>query len=166
MNVEINKEFIERLYNIPWFHNCDEDIKDLGIKVSSKEEAIKRNSSTKWANTVMGFQGDLTVKLSKRQLSHDGDEYKLWNGLANECKSIYTPKLDEIWAAKLELADLNTKEIINMVRFCVLAIIMSDAYRNIVPVDTFFENLLKIYESGHLPCGWSGKKDKGTFYVY
>jgi hypothetical protein len=43
---------------------------------------------------------------------------------------------------------------------------MADAYKNIVPVDGFFENLLKIYESGYLPCGWSGKKDKGTFYIY
>jgi len=74
--------------------------------------------------------------------------------------------LDDVWATKLEEIGLNTKEVINMVRFCVLDIVMADAYRNIVPVDAFFENLMKIYESGHLPCGWSGKKDKGTFYIY
>ena len=74
--------------------------------------------------------------------------------------------LDDVWTRKLEEKELNTKEIINMVRFCVLHIVMADAYRSIVPVDAFSEKLLKIYESGHLPCGWSGKKDKGTFYIY
>lgn len=166
MNVEINKKLVERLYSIPWFQNCGEDIPSLGIRVLSKEEVIKFNSSIKWGNTVLDFQSDLTVKLSKRQISHEGNEYKLWNGMVNEWKNIYLPKLDDVWATKLEEIGLNTKEVINMVRFCVLDIVMADAYRNIVPVDAFFENLMKIYESGHLPCGWSGKKDKGTFYIY
>ena len=166
MNVEINKKLVERLYGIPWFQNCGEDIPGLGIRVLSKEEVIKFNSSIKWGNTVLDFQSDLTVKLSKRQISHEGNEYKLWNGMVNEWKNIYLPKLDDVWATKLEELGLNTKEVINMVRFCVLDIVMADAYRNIVPVDAFFENLMKIYESGHLPCGWSGKKDKGTFYIY
>ena len=166
MNVEINKKLVERFYGIPWFQNCGEDIPGLGIRVLSKEEVIKFNSSIKWGNTVLDFQSDLTVKLSKRQISHEGNEYKLWNGMVNEWKNIYLPKLDDVWATKLEELGLNTKEVINMVRFCVLDIVMADAYRNIVPVDAFFENLMKIYESGHLPCGWSGKKDKGTFYIY
>lgn len=166
MYVEINKDLVEHLYSIPWFQNCGEDIPHLGLKVSTKEEVIKRNASIKWGNTVLDFQGDLTVKLSKRQISHEGDEYKLWNGMVNEWKSTYLPKLDDIWTARLGETGLNTKEIFNMVRFCVLAIVMADAYKNIVPVEDFFENLLKIYESGHLPCGWSGKKDKGTFYIY
>lgn len=166
MNVEINKKLVEHLYGIPWFQNCGENIPGLGIRVLSKEEVIKFNSSIKWGNTVLDFQSDLTVKLSKRQISHEGNEYKLWNGMVNEWKNIYLPKLDDVWATKLEEIGLNTKEVINMVRFCVLDIVMADAYRNIVPVDAFFENLMKIYESGHLPCGWSGKKDKGTFYIY
>ncbi len=166
MDAGINKELVERLYSIPWFQNCGEDIPHLGLKVSSKDEVIKRNSSIKWGNTVLDFQGDLTVKLSKRQIAREGDEYNLWNGMVNEWKSTYLSKLDDVWTTKLEEKELNTKEIINMVRFCVLHIVMADAYRSIVPVDAFSENLLKIYESGHLPCGWSGKKDKGTFYIY
>ena len=166
MDAGINKEFVERLYSIPWFQNCGEDIPGLGIRVLSKEEVIKFNSSIKWGNTVLDFQGDLTVKLSKRQIAREGDEYKLWNGMVNEWKNIYLPKLDGVWVTKLEEIDLNTKEVINMVRFCILDIVIADAYRKIVPVDAFFENMMKIYESGHLPCGWSGKKDKGTFYIY
>lgn len=166
MSVEINKELVDHLYSIPWFKNCGEDNPHLGLKVSSVDEVIKRISSVKWGNTVLDFQGDLTVKLSKRQLANEGDENKLWNGLVNEWKTSYLPQLDEVWRANLEEKGLNTKEIINMVRFCVLDIVMADAYRSISPVDDFFNNLLKIYESGHLPCGWSGKKDKGTFYIY
>ena len=64
MYVEINKDLVEHLYSIPWFQNCDEDIPHLGLKVSTKEEVIKRNASIKWGNTVLDFQGDLTVKLS------------------------------------------------------------------------------------------------------
>lgn len=166
MSLEINQKMVERLCAIPWFQNCGKDVSNLGLKVSSKEEVIKRNSSLKWGNTVLDFQGDLTVKLSKREISHEGDENKLWNGLVKEWKQTYLPQLDEVWCTKLEELGLNTKEVISMVRFCVLDIVMTDAYRSIFPVDDIFERLLEIYESGHLPCGWSGKKDKGAFYIY
>ena len=84
MDAGINKELVERLYSIPWFQNCGEDIPPLGLKVSSKDEVINRNSSIKWGNMDLDFQGDLTVKLSKRQIAREGDEYKLWNGMVNE----------------------------------------------------------------------------------
>ena len=60
-DVEINKKLVERLYGIPWFQNCGDDIPSLGIRVLSKEEVIKFNSSIKWGNTVLDFQSDLTV---------------------------------------------------------------------------------------------------------
>ena len=59
--MEINKKLVERLYGIPWFQNCGDDIPSLGIRVLSKEEVIKFNSSIKWGNTVLDFQSDLTV---------------------------------------------------------------------------------------------------------
>ena len=30
----------------------------------------------------------------------------------------------------------------------------------------FFDRMLKIYLSGHLPCGWSGEYPEGKFFVY
>ena len=40
-----------------------------------------------------------------------------------------------------------------------------EALKNIIPVTSFWENLLKIYEAGYLPCGWKGKKSEGKFYI-
>lgn len=166
MTIEINKKLVERLYGIPWFQNCGEEIPNLGLKVSSKGEVFKRNSSLKWHNMVLDYQGDITSKLCLRRIHGEGDEEKLWNGLVDEWKTAYLPRVEGVWKVNLEKVGLNTKDINDMVRFCVLDIVMADAYKSIVSMDDFFINLFKIYESGHLPCGWSGKKDRGTVYIY
>lgn len=166
MTIELNKQFTESLYNIPWFLKCGDDIPNFGLRVTSKNEAIKRNASLKWENTVLDYQGDITSALCLRRIHGEGDEEMLWNNLVNEWKTVFLPKIEPIWKENLEKIELNTKEINAMIRFCVLDIVMADTYKSIVPIDCFYLNLLKIYRSGHLPCGWSGKKDKGTFYIY
>ena len=166
MEIVINAELIIKLRNIPWFQNCGADIPPLGLRVKNTEEVLKRISSIKWGNTVLDHQGDITSKLCIRDTNGEGDEMKLWNVLVKQWKTEYLPEIESIWVRNLDPIGLNVKEVIGAVRFSVLDIVMADAYAKIVPMDKFFEDLLTIYEAGHLPCGWSGKKEKGTFYIY
>ncbi len=138
----------------------------LGMRAKDKDDAIKHISSLKWQNVVLEHQGDVTSKLCIRCIRGEGDEDKLWNGLVKEWKSEYLPSIESIWIKNLDAVGLNIKAVIDSVRFSVLDIVMADAYNSIVPMDQFFIDLLAIYESGHLPCGWWGKKDKGCFYYF
>ena len=166
MEIVINAELMNQLCSIPWFQNCGEGIPPLGLKVMDNGDVLKSISSLKWENTVLEHQGDITSKLCDRSLNGEGDEMKLWNDLVKEWKSDYLPKMDSIWARNLDRIGLNVKEVIDDVRFNVLSIVMADAYAQIVPMDNFFKDMLAIYAMGYLPCGWSGKRDKGAFYIY
>ena len=166
MKIEINKDLIARLSAISWFQHCGNESIILGMRAKDKDDAIKHISSLKWQNVVLEHQGDVTSKLCIRCIRGEGDEDKLWNGLVKEWKSEYLPSIESIWIKNLDAVGLNIKAVIDSVRFSVLDIVMADAYNSIVPMDQFFIDLLAIYESGHLPCGWWGKKDKGCFYYF
>lgn len=166
MDMKIDLAFIEHLYQIPWFENCGNDTQDFGLCVKNKDEVIKRISSMKWSNTVLDFQGDITSKLCLRQIHGEGDEYKCWNELVNEFKTLYLPKLDAIWSEKLKPLELDTKQVMDDIRFNVLGLTVIHTYNSIIEYGEFFSKMLLIYEARHLPCGWYGKKDFGTFYVF
>lgn len=52
-----------------------------------------------------------------------------------------------------------------VIRFHLLAIFMSDIYSTFYS-DEFFDKLLEVYLSGHLPCGWHGKYPSRELMVF
>ena len=66
----------------------------------------------------------------------------------------------------MELPRIGESEVVAIVRFSILAIVVLDAYKEIIPVADFFNELMAIYEAGYLPCGWKGKKAEGQFVIY
>lgn len=76
------------------------------------------------------------------------------------------PQLTELWAKKLTPLGCNTPYVTNDISFNVLSIAVIDAYKEQLPMPAFFQKMLEIYQSGHLICGWKGKKGDGHFIVY
>ena len=165
--MQINKEIIDELYNIPWFHNCGKQVpSQFGMRVDSLSAVKEHITSLCWENIVLEHQGDMTVKLCNRSCQGIGKEYQAWNNLVDDFKRIYLPQLETQWKSQLSLFDLHIKEVIDDVSFNVLGIVMADAYKEILPISDFYTQLLEIYKNGYLPCGWIGKKDKGCFIIY
>lgn len=165
--MQINRQFIDILYDIPWFSNCGKQIPlQWGIKADSVSEVKKNITSIRWENIVLDNQGDMTEQLCIRSCQGIGDEYQEWNRLVDDYKRNYLPQLETQWKSQLTQLDLNVKEVTDDVSFNILGIVMADAYKEILPMSSFFSQLLEIYSNGYLPCGWKGKKNKGCFIVY
>lgn len=58
-----------------------------------------------------------------------------------------------------------SKELINEISFNIISIFMADFYSEYYQC-VFYENVLKIYLAGQLPCGWDGKYPEGRIMVY
>ena len=165
--MKINEQLIEKLYKIPWFSNCGKEPSlQYVIQVDSKKQITKKITSIRWKNMIINNQGDITEKLCIRSCKGIGNEYQEWNDLINTFQNNYYSKLKEQWEAELRRMDLNREEVIEDISSNIRAIVMANVYREIVPIPEFFVQLLEIYESGYLPCGWKGKKDKGVFIIY
>ena len=94
----------------------------------------------------------------------DAEKKIVWNVAVGEIKSKYMNEIRE----KIEnkWVDEKSKQyVIDDVQFNVLTLFMLDYYSEYYQSD-FYERMLAIYLSGHLPCGWSGEYPKGRFIVY
>ena len=80
---------------------------------------------------------------------------------------IYEINRNEI-IAKIERNWKNEKSrqgILDDVPFNIITLFMLDFYSECFKSE-FFDKMLAIYLSGHLPCGWSGEYPDGKFFVY
>ena len=94
----------------------------------------------------------------------DAEKKIVWNVAVGEIKSKYMNEIRE----KIEnkWVDEKSKQyVIDDVQFNVLTLFMLDYYSEYYQSD-FYERMLAIYLSGHLPCGWSGEYPEGRFIVY
>lgn len=118
-------------------------------------------NSIKWENTCLEASGDFTEFLSR---NHKDIFNKNWNVVVRRIKSKYMNEIQ----AKVELnwKDEKTKQrVIDDVQFNILTLFMIDYYSDYYQSE-FFDRMLKIYLSGHLPCSWSGEYPEGKFIVY
>ena len=94
--MKLNIEFINMLYDIKWFSNCGKQVPvELGKSVN-KKQAMKNIASLTWENRILESRGNLTVKLSNRSCSGNGNEYQEWNNLVNDYKKNYYSKLETL----------------------------------------------------------------------
>lgn len=165
--MKLNENLIEKLRSISWFCNCGTPWPfDWAVSVASMKEALKAISSSKWENIILGAQGDVTEQLSIRSIKGLGREYQEWNRLVEDLKKRYMPQFQKQWRTALEPSGLDRADVLNDISFNVLSIVMTDAYKELVPVPPLFLRLLEVYEAGHLPCGWKGAVKTGKIIVY
>lgn len=154
-----------RLLSCCWLSNCGTNQNctysfDVFL-VPSLKDALKNISSSKWENVCLEEYGNITEYLAKNQKNEYNQH---WNENVRKIKSAYLPPiLEKISAAPNYLGFSN--EFLVDIRFNLLAIFMSDMYSTFYS-DEFFNKLLEVYLSGHLPCGWHGKYPSGELMVF
>ena len=151
-----------RLKSIEWFENCggEKNLDYIGeniIRITSWEEACKNLGSIQWENKVLDERGDLGVRI----LEIDSDIG--WNDMVGRLKeTIYDCWLDDTIRIYLKNVESVNLEIIDDILWDVHTIVMALSYSDYVELSEFFQVMIRIYESGHIPCGYK----RGKFIVY
>lgn len=161
--MEIKNEFTEQLLNCKWLYNCGKqgDL-DFDVEyVKSKKQLAKLITGIKWENVCLEAQGDFTAYLC---INHKEVYNKYWNDMVRKIKKDYISRIAKNIAKELD--DFEDKDdIIISMRADIVDLFMIHFYSEYYKSD-FYEKMLKIYLSGHIPCGWSGKYPDGKFQVY
>jgi hypothetical protein len=121
--------------------------------VNAREAALTAFSSNLWADAKTEAQGNLTGYLAKHYYNSYGGQ---WNNLAKQSRALVEKAANVRLAAALAgnalPADMLQPILVDLNRAA-----LEIAYRRKFPrVPVFFENLLRVYEAGRLPCGWHG----------
>lgn len=163
--MEISRELVKNLQNCIWLENCATDkyssyMFDVCL-INNLDEAIKNIESVTWENLCLDQKGEFTGFLAK---NYKNDYNRYWNKEVKLIKKDYLPLFStqiSIGLKKKKLPDV----IIDDINFNILLVLMLNFYAEYYK-NTFFNQILEVYLSGHLPCGWSGKYPDGKLIVY
>ena len=159
--MQLDPIIFDHLQGINWFSNVGKPhpiTACVAIKViwlSDNQAAQAALSSCEWENATLEARNRLTVFLAKNHRT----EYVEWNRLVRETKDRLKQILD--LPLKRIVGRIGTPEVVaNSVQWDLLGAVMEATYQEFSP-PIFFSHLLMVYESGHLPCGWSGNWPEG-----
>ena len=146
------------LERIPWLSSLGKQgatALDFEIKVvTDRQTAESLFHSDDWTDAKTEAQGDLTGYLAKYHYSSYGG---FWNNLAKESRGL-VEKAVSLKLTEAIMADLLPSGMLQPILVDINRAALEIAYRRRFPkAPVFFERLLKVYEAGHLPCGWDGK---------
>lgn len=159
----LGKDFINKIMNCQWLQMCGikEDFEYDIEYAKSKKEIEKKINSLAWENMCLERAGDFTAYL---HVNHKTEFNQYWNNEVRIVKSEYMPEIiDKITQALLN-KDLSL-DILEDMKMNIVTLFMLEFFSEYYSSD-FFERMLRIYLSGHLPCGWAGKYPKGRFLIY
>lgn len=161
--MEIRKEFIDKMLNCPWLQSCgNKDKLEFDVEYLNHWEEVEKNISTiKWENLCIDRNGDFSAFLC---INHDEEYNKYWNDEVDIIKEEYLCIIEDKINPILIDNKLSDK-ILNNMKWNIISLFMLEFYSEFYTSE-FYEDMLKIYLAGHLPCGWSGKYPKGKFMVY
>lgn len=159
----LGKDFINKIINCQWLQMCGikEDFEYDIEYAKSKKELEKKITSLAWENICLERRGDFTVYL---HLNHRTEYDQYWNKEVRIIKSEYMPEIIDKITQALRNKDLSL-DILEDMKMNIITLFMLEFYSEYYSSE-FFERMLMIYLSGHLPCGWMGKYPKGRFLIY
>jgi hypothetical protein len=151
----------ERILSIHWLDNAGSIFQIPGV-VSAKSvaEASECLSGLEWENTTL----EASNSISKYLDINYSKEFQLWNDLAIEAKNFF--EKEEISKRINFIQGFDSTILLQCIRWDVGHYLIEDAYKLKLKGRLFFENLITIYEKGHIPCGWMGEWPKGNLIVY
>ncbi|KQO01110.1 hypothetical protein [Paenibacillus sp. Leaf72] len=158
------KEFYdEQIAEIAWFSKCGEGA-DFTLHyeyscLNNWREAEKSLNS-RWDNFKLEIRNGLTVALHKEHL----DAYRQWNSITIEAKKLLKNGVLNDISLYAKNNHLN-ESVYESVEWDLLAAMMEHAYSPYIKPG-FYTQLLKVYQSGHIPCGWKGKWPEGQLLVF
>lgn len=126
------------------------------------KEAEKKMLSNRWADIMLEKSNEFSAQFD----IHDPRTRNKWNDLVYETKEQIIPKLNPVLEGKLaQMGFQNQERAMSMLDYALVTISASLAYRDFYTT-LFFEDLLTIYHTGHLPCNWRERDGIGYFEVY
>ncbi|MBN3163201.1 MULTISPECIES: hypothetical protein [Pectobacterium] len=157
--MKISRYAVDRLLKINWFSAVGDTVQLPGVRqVKDKHEFMKSIDGIEWENTTLEAGNEITGLLAKK-FSND---YHHWNPLVREAKKI----LDGEVLPSISSNIITNEVILNNVKWDLVNYLMEDAYKDKIKKPLFFDSLICIYESGHIPCGWDGVWPNGNLVVY
>ena len=159
----LEKEFIAKVLNCQWLQRCGE-IESLGFDVeylNSKRDVEKMINSIKWENMCLDRMGDFTTYLLK---NHKDEYNRYWNDEIRLIKERYISVISDKVNQALLINDLSV-DLLDDIKMNILSIFMLEYYSEYYSSD-FYNKMMIIYLTGHLPCGWIGEYPNGKFIVY
>ena len=160
-----NTNIRERLMNIDWFSRIG-DTEDIfeGIDykwIPSVDQIEKYLTSIKWENTCETLFYNYKEEIMK-MTPDEMDE--LWN---EELKNYKNTVVEQVMPT---VSDLVKKkglpiEVEENVKSFLIELFLGEYYKEYGETP-FFASLLQIYESGHIPVGYTGKIGSGKIIVY
>jgi len=154
-----------RLTNVEWFSNAGNANTDVAFampieRVKSKEECLKHINSLKWENFVLyAFN-----RLSSYVKSFHSEQAADWNDVAKQAHLQYKELEDLLVEYKTEL-DMPDDILID-IKSIYIYYFIEQHYLEVIgdEIPIHFKQLVDIYSSGHIPCGWNGPIPKNEGY--
>lgn len=151
--------FLNAMTKCSWLKRCGHrDEFDFSCLYAENIEQLKcKIESNHWENICLDMAGDFSSFLCLNYRK----EYQNWNNVVRSIKIDYIPEIsrkiqDEIACQGLPVS------ILSDIQFNVLTLFMLNYYSEYYKMSNFWNQMLTIYHSGHIPCDYT----KGQFVVY
>ena len=162
--MKLKKKVVSEILSIDWLGNCGKrnmpiiDSKYLVVKNIKKVR--KDIDSILWENVCLENRNQLTVFLAfnKPEIYNN-----FWNDGVDEIKQDILPEIINNIEAKCQ--ELLIENAVGSIQFDIVNTIMTLSCRDYFH-SVFYEDMLKVYKSGHLPCGWKGGFNRGKFEIF
>ena len=152
----IKPGFFEQLVNCDWFCNCgDETFDQFEVIIEENQEhGIACLNSLVYENASLEKRNNLSFAM--REVPGG------WNEVVKEIeRSGYIGKVSKRIKSGLKKKGIPGEEVLVTIRADILDLFLANYFSEYY-TDVFYEQMLQIYLSGHLPCGYEWKK----FRVY
>lgn len=154
----------DRFRAIDLFRNCGGRI-ELSFPVTqvcSWDDASQYFCDPEWENTTLVASNELAECLHK----NFKEEYRNWNRCADAGRKFLNEELVErieAWQVSKNLDSI----FVDCVKWDLLHAIILQQYKAELSgeLPEFYGNLLRVYEAGHYPCGWSGAYPDGLIVI-
>ncbi len=165
--ITLNPTMFQCIRAVEWFAHCGDPL-DLPldmeiVRAISWKDAIKHEKRQAWSYAILEAQNALTMHLA---FNHKQAYNGAWNPLVMEVREFIAHEVTpEIEAVRQRLG--HPEDLVASVQWNLIGAFMEDAYIEYNPPTDFFRQLLRVYEAGHLPCGWKvGDWPDGRLVVF
>lgn len=158
--MNISHHACNRLRNIDWFSSVGEQCVMPNVKLAGTlREANEYLNSPEWESVTLEESNNISGYLAVKHTII----FQEWNKLVKEAKAFLK---NELMKHSFDLSGFDNKLLLQCIEWDVVHYLVEDAYKEKLKNSLFFDRLITVYESGHIPCGWDGEWPKGNLVIY
>jgi len=154
--MKISKIATDRLLKVNWFANLGKEINmpDVTLALSLKE-AENYLSAPEWEDLTLDRSNEISGYLATKHITLFQD----WNDIAKESKLFFNNNIKPVIP---HLDGFDNTLLHQCIEWDVIHFLIEDFYSGKLNNSFFFNKLISVYESGHIPCGWLGNWPEGN----